>query len=122
MASFIETLYQNILDRDPENQAVIEGWVNTANSVGIAETTSRFFFSPEFISKKVTNKVFVDKLYRCILGREADDQGKQHYLDLYNGGNTRDIVNDFINSAEYRQNVEDNITPHPFSQDLTLNL
>ena len=106
MASFIKTLYQNILDRDPENQVVIEGWANTANSVGIAETTSRFFLSPEFKSKKVTNEVFVDKLYRCILGREADVQGKQHYLDWYNG-NVRDIVNDFMNSAEYRQNHQE---------------
>ena len=114
MANFIKTLYQNILDRDPENQAVVERWSNTANSVGIAETISSFFLSREFVSRNFTSEVFLDKLYRCILGREADDEGKQHYLDRYSGGDKiQAIVNELINSAEYRQNVENKLAPHP---------
>jgi hypothetical protein len=38
MPDFVKTLYQNILDRDLESQAVIDGWTNHAHSNGIAET------------------------------------------------------------------------------------
>jgi hypothetical protein len=114
MPDFVKTVYQNILDRDPESQAVIYGWTNHAHSNGIAETIWGFFNSDEFKAKNSPHEIIVDKLYRSILGREAEEEGKNYWLGrIGNGDAMQTIVNDFIGSDEFRQKVQDNSVPHP---------
>ena len=111
---FVRTLYQNILDRDPESQAAINYWMDYTHSHGIALTIGGFFTSNEFKARGLPIEVVVDKLYRAILGCEAEAEGKNYWLDRFRRGDGMQvIVNDFVGSREYRQKVQDNLVPHP---------
>lgn len=114
MPDFVKTLYQNILDRDPESQAVIDGWTNHAHHHGITETIGGFFNSDEFKAKYFPHEIIVDKLYCSILGCEPEAGGMNYWLGrIENGDVMQTIVNDFIGSAEFQQKVQDNTIPHP---------
>jgi hypothetical protein len=114
MPDFIKTLYQNILSRDPESQSVIEKWTNHTNSYGIASTIAGFFTSDEFKARHPSQDTIVDKLYRSILGREPEPEGKNHWLrHIKKGDSMQVIVNGFVDSAEFRLKVENNVVPHP---------
>jgi Domain of unknown function (DUF4214) len=111
---FIKTLYQNILDRDPENQGVIDGWTNHALFHGIAATIGGFFTSDEFKAKNLPQEIVVDKLYRSILGCEGDPEGKNFWLSRFRCGDAIQIViTEFVGSPDYRQKAQNNIVPQP---------
>ncbi|KAJ7806201.1 hypothetical protein B0H14DRAFT_3768692 [Mycena olivaceomarginata] len=74
---FITTLYQNILDREPENQAVIDFHSGVARDHGLRTAVIGFFTSPEYRAKDLSTAETVKKLYRSILGREPDAWGSR---------------------------------------------
>ena len=116
MSDFIKTLYQNILSRDPfpEDHPNIDHWMNHTHFHGIASTISGFFTGDEFKDKnfKFPQEVIVDKLYRSILGREGRWDGKNYWIDrLRHGDTVQTIVNDCIESEEYKQKAQAGIVP-----------
>ena len=103
---FVKTLYQNILSRDPENQAVVNHWTNHTRFHGIASTINGFF-DAEFSFKIPSREVVVDKLYHSILGREADPGEKSDCLRrLRNGDTVQLIINGIVQSADYRAKAQ----------------
>lgn len=58
---------------------------------------------------------FIEVLYRVILDRKSDPDGKQHYLNMLAGGQAdrREIVRGFVLSEEYQQN---NLYKYPAHQ------
>lgn len=98
---FAKTLYQNILNRDPE-EAVRSGWTTYS-----ASNIIHFFISEEFHRKRLSHEDVVDRLYRTILGRECRDNEKTDQVArLTNGIEISVIVIGLVRSDEYRQRVE----------------
>ena len=111
LGSYMAGLYKNFLGRDPETKGYVDNMqMVSKGQINIAGMVKGFYYSPEYKSKaKPNNDQFVRSLYRGILGRDADAQGYYHYLyALANGANRDTIVNEFLNSQEFKTSVINN--------------
>ena len=101
---FVSRFYTECLGR-PADQAGHRGWVKQLQHgyVNGAQIAESFFFSEEFVNKKVSDEGYVETLYRTILGREADEAGLAGWAEqLQNGWMTRwDILKALIESHEF---------------------
>ncbi len=101
-SEFIERLYVLILGResDPDGLAY---WNSEFDNGRTAASVVDFFFgSNEMAEKNLNDEEFVDIAYRAILGREAEEDGKQGWLDVLNNGGTRhDVLAGFIEAPEF---------------------
>jgi hypothetical protein len=111
---FIRTLYNNILDRHPESEAVIDYYTRYTHSKGLASTIGAFFTSAEYRAKSMSTAATVEKLYISILGRDSEPGGRVYYIRKLNRGmGLWEAVEEFVGSAEYRQKVQTGTAPHP---------
>ncbi|KAJ7312755.1 hypothetical protein DFH08DRAFT_973271 [Mycena albidolilacea] len=109
---FIITLYQNILDRDPENQAVIYFHSEVAKDRGLRMAVTGFFTSDEYRAKDLSTPETVKKLYRAILGREPDTWEVEHHAQEINRGRSlEDAVRVFVDSPEYHTRTRKELVP-----------
>ncbi|MBQ0133909.1 MAG: DUF4214 domain-containing protein, partial [Clostridiales bacterium] len=100
---FVKRLYNVTLDRDPA-QDELDAWVyflihgdETARSA-----SHEFLFSEEFISHGYTDEVFVDYLYRAMMGRTPGTDEAAYWVWRLSTGMTREeAFNDFANSHEF---------------------
>ena len=103
VGQFVKRLYNICLDREPDETGY-NNWVNALQSkekTG-AEVAYGFIFSKEFRDKNLCNSCYLDSLYRCFLGREADEAGKTDWLNKMNSSATRgSIFNGFVGSQEF---------------------
>jgi len=114
LAEFVRTLYRNILDRDPESKESVEFWTTHSTAHGLASTLNGFFHSDEFKSKNHLPEAIVDRLYRSILSREPEADGKAHWLGRLGSGDKMEvIISRFLDCPEYRGNVQKDIAPDP---------
>ena len=102
---FVVRLYRYTLNRsyDPIG---FEFWTarlrnRTTNGWQIAFD---FFFSNEFIRDGHNDSDFIFRLYRALMGREPDSDGRQFWLDLMNRGMPRqNVFAGFVNSPEFER-------------------
>ena len=100
--SFVERLYKNILEREPDNSG-LDYWINRINSTSAEDAIMGFFYSKEFLSKNLSNEEFVKITYDTILGRAPDSSGLQHWVGKLDDGFSRlNILYGFMNSAEFK--------------------
>lgn len=112
---FVRTLYLNVLDREAESQAVVDHHKNIAYRNGIA-TTIKTFFAALVDRDKPPAEVIVNKLYRSIMGREAEEGGLKHHVRAINQGRSiGKVVDDFLGSDEYSLRERQGLVPnrHP---------
>ena len=111
MPDFVKTLYQNILSRDPHNEG-LSHWTDHTRFFNIASTISGFFTSDGFQAKHLSREDIVDKLYRSILGRECrGDERTDQVIRLRDGVSICTIINDLVESVEYRQKAQLGVVP-----------
>ena len=92
-----------MLERQPD-QAGFDGWVSalSAKTLSGGEIAKAFFLSEEYLGRNTTNSDFVDAIYQAFFERDADEAGKQGWLDLLSGGQSREsVLKGFIGSAEF---------------------
>ncbi len=89
---FINNCYSNILDRKPD----LEGkkyWIGgLKRGLSATDVVEYFFKSDEIKNKKLSNRDFVKKAYKTILGREPDRAGLEYWLKRLNDGISKDII------------------------------
>ncbi|KIK01112.1 hypothetical protein K443DRAFT_122535 [Laccaria amethystina LaAM-08-1] len=111
---FIRTLYQNILDRDPENSEALESHTLNTYTHGLASTVDNFFMSPEYESRGLSTEATVDKYYLSLLGRQPEAQGKAYWVgEIQRGMTLRTVANGFVGSDEYHGRVRAETAPDP---------
>ena len=101
--AFASRLYTKCLGRDYD-KAGLKAWGNLLHTrqIGGGEAAKGFFFSPEFVNKNLSDTEFVTRCYRTFLGREADTNGLNSWVQLLQTGSSReDILEGFIGSDEY---------------------
>ncbi|KAF8958106.1 hypothetical protein BDZ97DRAFT_1843299 [Flammula alnicola] len=112
--AFVKTLYWNILDRDAESQAVVDGWTKHTYTNGLAQTLGGFFTSPEYTGRGLPTEVTVDKFYLAVLGRHAEAAGRAYWTEkISNGMSLLQVAEGFVGSAEYRGKVQAGTAPDP---------
>lgn len=111
---FVTTLYHNILGRPPESQQVVDTWAAHMEQNGVASLLKGFFNSEEFKAKNLPPDQVIELLYHAILGRPSDPEGKAFWLNaLMNGQSLDSIIDAFVNSEEYQNNVRLGLAPNP---------
>ncbi len=81
--SFITTLYENILGREPDSEG-IEYWEEAlySNSQTATEVTRYFFTSNELKRQNLSDEEFIRRVYLTLLNREPDKEGYEYWLSL----------------------------------------
>ncbi|CAD5247838.1 conserved hypothetical protein [Halomonas sp. 59] len=100
-------LYTGILDRAADREG-LEYWVSQLNAGSSLNDIERAFMSAEEVSAAVQamgsdDAAFVDTLYQSVLGRAADESGREYWLDNLQSDSVKraDIALSFVNSDEY---------------------
>jgi len=100
---FVTRLYKLVLGRTPDAGGLTY-WADQLASkkkTGM-EVAYGFFFSDEYINKKVSDSTFAETLYRTLLDRNSDASGKAYWLNCLSTGVTRYyIFAGFANSTEF---------------------
>ena len=102
---FVQRLYEKVFQRSADPTG-LNDWSNklyNGTTTG-ATTVWNFCFSPEFISKNVSNEQYVDILYQAMFDREADADGRANWLEVLNNDLSRAyVLKQFTDSAEFNQ-------------------
>ena len=111
---FMRTLYQNILDRNPESPEALEWHARHTSAEGLASTVGVFFTSPEYVAKGLSTEATVDKYYLTLMGRQPETRGKVHWVrEIQRGMTLLKVANSFVSSDEYRRRVNTQMAPDP---------
>ena len=105
---FVIRLYKVVLHRDSDPQGLAD-WTGklTRGEMSGTEVASNFFFSPEYLQNLVYIRQYVDDLYNALLGRQPDETGRQHWIDILKEPQyisnqlARYVFNSFAGSAEF---------------------
>lgn len=90
--SFVEALYEHILNRVPE-PAGLDYWVEQLRTVSRQQITVDFLTSQEFYEfRGKTDTAYVTSLYETELGREPDSQGLNYWVEQLADGMSRTQV------------------------------
>jgi len=98
--------YQQVLGRTP-GQSELEGWCRAMAEQGVSGVTvaEGFLFSNEFTAKNLSDKEYVNVLYRTLLGRSVDPTGEASWTgSLADGSSRYEVFNGVAQSPEC-QNV-----------------
>ena len=110
-------LYSATLDRAPD-AAGFASWAETlAEGADFTQVVTGFVNSTEFSATygDLDEAAFVDLMYENVLGRAADADGRQGWLDALADGQSRsDVVRAFVQSAEFKAD-----TAQPFQDWIT---
>lgn len=101
---FITRLYEIALGRSPDPAGLLN-WVEqlTSRRATGVQVAYGFVFSPEFLSKNLSNTDYVECLYKMLLGRASDPSGKKSWVKQLDDGASREMVfAGFANSTEFR--------------------
>nr|MCR5655455.1 DUF4214 domain-containing protein [Lachnospiraceae bacterium] len=100
--NFVQRCYDKGLERRGET-AGVEDWTYRVNSKNMTPkaVAEDFLHSEEFTNKKLDNTEYVKVLYRLFLGREAEEEGLNHWLNELNTRSRDDIISGFSDSAEF---------------------
>lgn len=102
---FVLRLYLKALNRQGETKGV-EDWTNRINlgQMTAEEVAKRFFFSDEFIEKKLSDEDYVETLYQTFMDRASDKAGKADWMRWLKEGWSRErVLEGFSQSAEFRK-------------------
>ncbi len=101
--AFVSRCYKLILSREPD-EGGLKGWSEALKSktAPAARIIDGFVRSEEYVSRKLSNGESVDILYRTMLDREADADGKASWVDALTKGYTlQNIIDGFCGSVEF---------------------
>jgi len=103
VTAFTYRFYDKCLGRKPDDVG-LNYWVNklvTGQSTG-AGIAQNFVFSPEFISKNLSNTDFTTIMYRVFFNREPDSAGQTYWVNTLKAGKSRfEVLSGFVGSKEF---------------------
>jgi len=102
--AFVQYLYRCVLDRTPDQEGLARWTALTSPAPALYKS---FFNSPEFNKKNLNNPQFVDKLYQCVLFREAEQAGKNGWVARLAAGDSRlSVLEKITASTEYTAKIK----------------
>lgn len=105
---FVRRLYELVLGREADTEG-LKAWTNQLiqkKNTG-AQAAYGFVFSEEFKEKNLSDREYVDILYRTCLNREADEAGIKAWTELLAVPFSREyVLRGFIESKEFTEICE----------------
>ena len=99
----VTRLYRGAFGRAPDLQGLEDNAaLVSTRTIGINALAASFTAAPEFISRygQTDTVAFVQQLYRNVLGREADADGQQNWINVVNATSRGDALLAFSDSQE----------------------
>ncbi len=99
----VSRLYFAFFLRYPD-AAGLQYWVGQLSSSGLVPVAESFTVQPEFVQTygSLSNDQFVDLVYRNVLAREADNEGRSYWLSRLASGMSRgEMMTGFSESTEF---------------------
>ncbi|MCR5803248.1 MAG: DUF4214 domain-containing protein [Clostridia bacterium] len=100
---FATRLYTECLGREPDAEG-LAFWSLALTNLDITgtEAAHEFFYSAEFNGFNLSNTELVTKMYKTLLGREADSEGLSFWVENMDNGMTKDqLFENFSTSPEF---------------------
>ena len=99
---YIRNLYKRVLGREPSNDEITAHF-----NFNTDDEACNIIFSPESNKRNninnMTNAQFIDACYKYLLGRTADEGGRNNWVKYLNGGKTRaNAITSFTQSDEFK--------------------
>ena len=104
----VEEVYRHVLERAPDNGS--QGWADRlSGGTTVREIVRGIAKSPEHIQRFGTEErnSVVNTMYRHILNREADAQGRQSAVNTASRRGVAVVIDQLIDSPEYQQKFGD---------------
>jgi len=104
VTGFVSRLYRKVLGRNGDD-AGMENWCRTiiCGEDTVENVAYGFVFSQEFLGKNVSDKEYVDIMYRTFLDRAPDAAGYQDWVGHLEDGMSREAVfRGFARSVEFK--------------------
>lgn len=101
--AFVTRLYAYALGRQPDTNG-LNDWVTRLMNKQITGTTAAigFFDSDELKNRNLNNAEYVELLYKVMMNRSSDPDGKSYWVNLLNNGVSRmGVFNGFAGSVEF---------------------
>ena len=101
--AYVTRLYELCLERPADPYGHLD-WTKRLcrGSETGASAAQGFFFSDEFVNKKVSDEQYVELLYNVMMGRNSDAAGKKDWVYKLKNGVTREgVFKGFADSAEF---------------------
>lgn len=99
---YVRELYKTILGRDTGED---NSWIDKImkGELSQSQVLKNIINSREFRNKNCSNEDYVEILYKSCYLRGSNYDAKRRYVQLLNSGTSRNnILNEFLNSAEYK--------------------
>jgi hypothetical protein len=110
----VEQFYCRVLQRPPESDEVIVGWVDYLKSHTVKDLVRFGLLCDEFKSGFLNGKsdeTLVHTLYDVLLAREADAVGLADWKIEVGNDTWENVVDQFLASAEYNDSFGDDAVP-----------
>jgi lysophospholipase L1-like esterase len=106
--AFVLQFYHHILGREPHEEP-LNRWKEYLQIGSVASAVISFFDSQEYKNREVDNEEFINILYKAILGRDADIEGFEYWVNELDSGiaNRDNILEIFLNSSEFLKLCEE---------------
>ena len=108
LTAYVSRMYTECLGRNFDVNG-LENWCQQVltNRINVVDVARGFFFSKEFVDKKLSDTEYVHRLYRTMFGRNEDAAGMLNWMAALNQKKTREFVFEgFTGSAEFKALVE----------------
>ena len=114
--AFVTRCYELILNRKPDNDGLFY-WVSglLTGSKNASDVIYGFISSNEFKNRSLSKEASVELLYKTMLNRSSDAEGKAYWLGKLNAGEPLStVVSGFCSSNEFRKLCKEyGINPGP---------
>ena len=103
--AFVDRLYNLCLSRQPD-EGGMQDWKEALikREKSGAVVAYGFFFSDEMKNRNLSDKEFVELLYRVMMDREYDEGGREYWVGRLEAGVSREgVYKGFAESAEFTQ-------------------
>ena len=104
VTAFTTRLYDGVFQRKPDPEGLAY-WVNGFTSKNITASQAAYFFftSPEMGNLKLSDGIYIERLYTVMMGRASDAEGKTYWTGFLDKGMSRmGIVRQFLGSQEFK--------------------
>lgn len=106
VTAFVQRMYRLVLRRDGEAEG-LNNWTSFLLEQGGtgSEAAEGFFLSEEFRRRKTDLDDYVELLYRALLGRNSDPEGKRDWIEAVRSGRMTpaELIGSFAGSEEFRR-------------------
>jgi hypothetical protein len=97
---FYNDIYGSYPDRDTIEYRVSE--LESGNA-SIDDMAKEFILNEDFKNRGLSDEEYISLLYRALLNRKADENGRRYWLNRLNEEDNRDIIfYSFLDSVEYK--------------------